>query len=93
MLGIYETLLVGIVSGLLSSGVVFLILWSRQGLIDRFGFCAFKAAFDSLQNAVSKDSWEIRGRIYNNTSMQVYADLALFDFNGQIIGGFSPPPQ
>lgn len=91
MSGILETLWVGLISGVLSSLLVLILFWLRQRIIDWFGIRAFKAIFCYLQNPVSKDSWEVRGRIYNNTSIQVYAYPILLDLERQNIDGCGVP--
>ena len=88
---ISELLWVGIPSGVLSGLFVLLLLWLRQEIIDRYGSRAFKAKFQSLQNHASRDRWEIRGRLYNNTSMQVYAFPYLIGPDGQDMDGYGPP--
>ena len=70
--------------------VVLLLLWLRQEIIDRYGSRAFRAKFQSLQNHASVGRWEVRGRIYNNTSMQVYALPCLMVPDGQGIEGYGP---
>jgi hypothetical protein len=91
MTGITGTLWVGITSGVLSGLLVLILFWLRQRIIDRFGILAFKAIFCCSQNSTLKDRWEVRGRIFNNTSMQVYAYPTLLDLEGQTIEGHGGP--
>ena len=91
MTGILETVWIGITSGVLSGLLVLILFWLRQTIIDRFGIRAFKAIFGCSQNPTLKDRWGVRGRIYNNTSMQVYVRPTLLDQEGQTIEGHSAP--
>ena len=91
MTGITGTFWVGITSGVLSGLLVLLMFWLRQRIIDRFGIRAFKAIFCYSQDPTIKDRWEVRGRIYNNTSIQVYAYPTLQDIEGRIIEGCGIP--